>query len=238
MQLHPETCGRPLLVLNEACQYQWEPMPHVRPPAGEDGWTDWQPPQRHYRLGCCDCGLVHDMEFRLVAVKRKRNGTYRTVKINPASCRSNFVPAATTAKRPISDDERRKNMKAKDLLPLLLHELDPEMEVRCIEETEAGRYRQHLRWERLLTAIGESASSPSRRPTKTSRPSEPIQAHELRAKSLAMLRSQMDSLRRMVQAEAIDDLPAAMMAAHYALMELNLDTAQERGIARSDPSAP
>ena len=68
-----------------------EPMPRMyEPPAGEDGWTDWQLPQRHYRLGCCDCGLVHDMEFRVVVVKRKRDGTYRTVKINPASCRVQF----------------------------------------------------------------------------------------------------------------------------------------------------
>ena len=43
-----------------------------------------------------------------------------------------------------------------------------------------------------------------------------------------MLRSQVESLRRMVQAEAIDDLPAAMMAANYALMELNLETARHR----------
>jgi hypothetical protein len=39
----------------------------------------------------------------------------------------------------------------------------------------------------------------------------------------------MASLKRMVQAEAIDDLPAALMAAHYALMELNLETAVKTG---------
>lgn len=32
--------------------------------AGEDGWSDWIHPLPGYRMGCCDCGLVHDMEFR------------------------------------------------------------------------------------------------------------------------------------------------------------------------------
>jgi hypothetical protein len=34
---------------------------HVTEP---DGWTDWIRPAPDYRLACCDCGLVHDMEFR------------------------------------------------------------------------------------------------------------------------------------------------------------------------------
>lgn len=36
-------------------------------PKGADGWSEWQQPvMRGYRMGCCDCGLVHDVEFRLV----------------------------------------------------------------------------------------------------------------------------------------------------------------------------
>lgn len=32
----------------------------------EDGWCDWaQPVIKGYRMSCCDCGLVHEMEFRL-----------------------------------------------------------------------------------------------------------------------------------------------------------------------------
>ena len=52
-------------------------MPRMyEPQAGKDGWTDWQRPMmRGYRLGCCDCGLVHDMDFRVVKiVKRHRHG--------------------------------------------------------------------------------------------------------------------------------------------------------------------
>ena len=52
-------------------------MPRMyEPPAGKNGWTDWQRPvMRGYRLGCCDCGLVHDIDFRVVkVVKRHRNG--------------------------------------------------------------------------------------------------------------------------------------------------------------------
>lgn len=37
---------------------------------GDDGWSDWIHPEPGYKLQCCDCGLVHDMEFRLVAQRR------------------------------------------------------------------------------------------------------------------------------------------------------------------------
>lgn len=31
-----------------------------------DGWTDWvQPVENGYRYRCCDCGLVHLMDFRI-----------------------------------------------------------------------------------------------------------------------------------------------------------------------------
>lgn len=32
----------------------------------EDGWCDWAAPIPGYRMMCCDCGLVHEMEFRIV----------------------------------------------------------------------------------------------------------------------------------------------------------------------------
>lgn len=43
--------------------------------AGPNGWCEWQRPihgsgKRNYRLACCECQLVHDMQFR---VKKRGN---------------------------------------------------------------------------------------------------------------------------------------------------------------------
>lgn len=33
--------------------------------AGENGWSKWIYPRRsNYKLACCDCGLVHNFQFR------------------------------------------------------------------------------------------------------------------------------------------------------------------------------
>jgi hypothetical protein len=120
-------------------------------------------------------------------------------------------------------------MKAKDLLPLLFHELDPNLDVHRIEETKAAVTVNLCGGPDSCTAVGRVRIIPKPPPEEELPPAEPIQAHVLRAKSLAMLRSQMANLKRMVQTETIDDRPAAMMAAHYALMELNLETAIRAG---------
>lgn len=32
--------------------------------AGEDGWSEWvQPTMARYLMQCCDCGLIHEMQF-------------------------------------------------------------------------------------------------------------------------------------------------------------------------------
>lgn len=33
--------------------------------AGPDGWSEWVHPLKPYRMACCDCGLVHELEFRI-----------------------------------------------------------------------------------------------------------------------------------------------------------------------------
>lgn len=34
---------------------------------GDNGWTIWiQPTTPRYKLACCDCGLVHDVEIGIV----------------------------------------------------------------------------------------------------------------------------------------------------------------------------
>ena len=41
-------------------------MKYEEPESGE--WV--QPVRRNYKLMCCDCGLVHNLDFRLVKTKR------------------------------------------------------------------------------------------------------------------------------------------------------------------------
>jgi hypothetical protein len=43
--------------------------------AQDDGWSDWElPVMKGYRIGCCDCGLVHDMDFKIVWVSEDKDG--------------------------------------------------------------------------------------------------------------------------------------------------------------------
>lgn len=44
-------------------------MPTFRQEVAEDdGWSRWIfPHPERYKLACCDCGLVHDMQFRVCA---------------------------------------------------------------------------------------------------------------------------------------------------------------------------
>jgi len=45
----------------------------------DNGWTDWiQPKDNKFRMFCCDCGLAHDLEFRIndegkIIFRAKRN---------------------------------------------------------------------------------------------------------------------------------------------------------------------
>lgn len=36
----------------------------------EDGWSEWLHPLPGFLAQCCDCGLIHEMEFRLVETDR------------------------------------------------------------------------------------------------------------------------------------------------------------------------
>ena len=40
------------------------------------GWSDWifPSPRKPYHMKCCDCGLVHDLEFQPIRAERKRGG--------------------------------------------------------------------------------------------------------------------------------------------------------------------
>ncbi len=37
----------------------------------DDGWSDWEAPIQGYKMACCDCALVHDMEFKVVKVAER-----------------------------------------------------------------------------------------------------------------------------------------------------------------------
>ena len=44
----------------------------------EDGWTDWIIPNEFdgdaiiHSIACCDCGLTHDFEFKVISVKEEK----------------------------------------------------------------------------------------------------------------------------------------------------------------------
>lgn len=48
--------------------------------AGDGGWSEWVSPKlgTPYKMACCDCGLVHDLEFDAVEVEAQtRNGWWK-----------------------------------------------------------------------------------------------------------------------------------------------------------------
>ncbi len=55
----------------------------LKPIAGNIGRRNWSlwitPVMRGYLMACCDCGLVHELEFKALEVKkqRKRDWLYR-----------------------------------------------------------------------------------------------------------------------------------------------------------------
>lgn len=49
----------------------------------DNGWTEWvRPPVAGYKMKCCDCGLVHELEFRAFAeTKQTADGGYEIVEL-------------------------------------------------------------------------------------------------------------------------------------------------------------
>lgn len=45
----------------------WRMMVRTTEPVadGEDDWSEWIHPLPGYRMGCCDCGLVHEMQVAI-----------------------------------------------------------------------------------------------------------------------------------------------------------------------------
>lgn len=37
----------------------------------DDNWSDWlKPVMKNYKMACCDCGLVHNIDFKILKQKR------------------------------------------------------------------------------------------------------------------------------------------------------------------------
>lgn len=65
---------------------------HKRMIERDNGWSDWvQPVMRGYKMACCDCGAVHDMEFMaLQRVKDMPNGMWEANTLDPETYRVEF----------------------------------------------------------------------------------------------------------------------------------------------------
>lgn len=70
-----------------------------------DGWCDWLfPLHLGYKMACCDCGLVHDMQFQVATVSKKtKAGTFTATDVSGEKYRVKFRAKrnirATAAKR-------------------------------------------------------------------------------------------------------------------------------------------
>lgn len=69
---------------------------------GRGGWCDWvypvaKPPQKNHLMKCCDCGLVHEMQFQAFAEHNQKRGKF-TATILPWPIRVMFR-ARRTRKR-------------------------------------------------------------------------------------------------------------------------------------------
>lgn len=63
----------------------------------KSGWSRWQfPTMKQYFMGCCDCGLVHELEFKIIkqVSKPQKNGWWKGKEIE-----SDVYRVAMRAKR-------------------------------------------------------------------------------------------------------------------------------------------
>ncbi len=53
------------------------------------GWTEWVFPKNPYLFKCCDCDLVHEMQFKAFVEKNKKRGAFE-IEILPEPIRAMF----------------------------------------------------------------------------------------------------------------------------------------------------
>jgi hypothetical protein len=77
---------------------------------GEDGWSEWVAPiMKGYKIACCDCGLVHDMQFQAMKVTSGSPKGEHRVRRLPAS---KFVVEFRVRRNNRSTGQLRRHMKA------------------------------------------------------------------------------------------------------------------------------
>jgi hypothetical protein len=64
-----------------------EQMKYGQVIANKGEWSRWYSPihgvgNKNYRMACCDCGLVHEMQFRVMKDSRGRNSVILRAKRN------------------------------------------------------------------------------------------------------------------------------------------------------------
>jgi hypothetical protein len=65
----------------------------VRYPQVKDG-DRVTPKMRGYKMRCCDCGLVHKIDFDVLKVtKQRKDGSFTAVELSPLSYRVRLIPS-------------------------------------------------------------------------------------------------------------------------------------------------
>jgi len=64
------------------------------------GWSDYQAPiPDKYKMACCDCGLVHDLEFIVAKVVKNKKDGYFDMDIMPTGTRKGKFRVLMRARR-------------------------------------------------------------------------------------------------------------------------------------------
>lgn len=55
--------------------------PFKRHEAGRGGWSEWvyPTPKENYLFKCCDCGLIHEMQFKAFAEANQKRGAFEII---------------------------------------------------------------------------------------------------------------------------------------------------------------
>jgi hypothetical protein len=76
------------------------------------GWSDWQAPTPlKYKMACCDCGLVHDLQFRVGKVTAVKKDGYFTFERVSTGLKKGMYRVLMRARRNKRDTAARRRAK-------------------------------------------------------------------------------------------------------------------------------